>query len=433
MSSTVIVGVNWGDEGKGRIVDYLAGDADFVVRYQGGSNAGHTVVNDRGVFKLNLVPSGVLNPQVTNVLGPGMVIDIEHLNKELAGLESRGVGPINMKISDRATICFPFHADEDGWEEERLAASTGKPYGSTRRGIAPAYGDRALKKAIQIGELLHPEHLPARIKALVEWKALVAKGVYGKTPTATVDSVMSWLETHGKRVLPMICDTTALLGTAVKEGRHILFEAQLGALRDVCFGIYPFTSSSCCLGAFAPIGSGLFGVNADRIIGVVKAFSTCVGDGPFTTEMDEKEAKELREQANEFGAATGRPRRVGHFDAVASRYGAEVQGAHEIAITKLDCLSGRPTLLVCTHYEYKGKKRTDFPINTVLEHCRPIYREVPGWTEDITGVRKFEDLPKAARDYVELIETSIGRPARFVSVGAHRTAMIVRDGALRAA
>ena len=428
MSSTVVVGVNWGDEGKGRIVDYLAGGADFVVRYQGGSNAGHTVVNDRGVFKLNLVPSGIFNPQAINVLGPGTVIDIEHLDRELTDLEARGVTGIKLKVSHRATICFPFHRDEDSLEEERLAANHDRPYGSTRRGIAPAYGDRALKKAIQIGELFHPEYLRERVARLVDWKARIATGVYGRAPTATTESIMGWLEKYTKRVAPMICDTSALLGAAAKEGKRILFEAQLGALRDVTFGIYPFTSSSCCLASFAPIGSGLFGVPADRVIGVVKAFSTCVGDGPFPTEMADKEAAQLREQANEYGAATGRPRRVGHFDVVASRYGAEVQGVTELAVTKLDCLSGRGSLPVCTHYEYKGKPINEFPINAVLESVRPVYRELPGWDQDITAVRKFEDLPGSARDYVSFIESSIGRRIRYVSVGAHREALIDRQG-----
>lgn len=427
MSIEIVVGTNWGDEGKGRMVDYLAQDADVVVRYQGGNNAGHTVVNEMGTFKLHLIPSGVFNPGAVNILGPGMVIDLEALATEIGDLQTKVAHPINIKVSDRATICFPFNSKEDAWEEERLESSGQSPFGSTKRGIAPAYGDRYLKKAIQVGELLYPEKLKDRLYQLVEWKNLIARGVYGKEHGVSFEETWDWVSTFGARVKHLICDTTELLETAARENKKILFEAQLGSLRDIYFGVYPFTTSSSALAAFAPIGGGLFGRTPDRIIGVMKAFSTCVGEGPFVTEIVQAEvANELRETAHEYGAATGRPRRIGHFDALASRYGTYVQGATEIALTKLDSLSGRSRNLICTHYEFKGKRLDKFPINAVLEQCRPIYKEMEGWQEDISGVRSFEQLPVAAREYVLEIERLISCPIRYISVGARRECLIDR-------
>jgi adenylosuccinate synthase len=422
MSIEIVVGANWGDEGKGRMVDYFAQDADFVVRFQGGNNAGHTVVNDFGEFKLHLLPSGVFNPQVTNILGPGMVIDLQGLVEELEDLKSRGISP-NIRVSDRATICFPFHRLEDEWEEERLGKDA---YGSTRRGIAPAYGDRTMKKAMQVGEILHPDLLEVRLRRMVDWKLDRAKKIYGKDAPFTYEEVAEWLRRYGDAVKDLVCDTSALLDEGAKAGKKILFEAQLGTLRDLNFGIYPFTTSSCTLAAFAPIGGGLFGHQPDRVIAVVKAFSTCVGEGPFVTLMDPEDADDLRETAKEYGAATGRPRTIGHFDALATRYGAWAQGATGIALTKLDSISGRKTLKICTHYEFEGKKLDRFPLNAVLDEAKPIYIEMPGWEEDITGVRKFEDLPQAAQDYVLEIERLIECPIPYVSVGPEREALIVR-------
>ena len=427
MSIEIVVGTNWGDEGKGRMVDYLAQDADVVVRYQGGNNAGHTIVNEMGTFKMHLIPSGVFNPAAMNILGPGMVIDIEALDKEISGLQASGIHPINIKVSDRATICFPFNWREDTWEEERLENSGQSPFGSTKRGIAPAYGDRYLKKAIQLGELLYPEQLKDRLYQLVEWKNLVARGVYGKEHGVSFEEMWDWVSTSGARIKHLICDTTELLEQAALDNKKILFEAQLGSLRDIYFGVYPYTSSSHSLAAYAPVGGGLFGKTPDRIIGVMKAFSTCVGEGPFVTEILESEiASELREIAHEYGVATGRPRRVGHFDALASRYGTYIQGATEIALTKLDSLSGRSPLLICTHYEFKGKRLDKFPINAILEQCRPIYKEMDGWREDISEVRRFEELPKSAREYVLEIERLMSCPIRYISVGARRECLIDR-------
>jgi len=423
MSIHVVVGANWGDEGKGRMVDYFAQDAEFVVRYQGGNNAGHTVVNEFGEFKLHLLPSGVFNPKVTNILGPGMVIDIQGLVEELADLKSRGISPV-VKVSDRATLCFPFHRSEDAWEEERLGD---KKYGSTRRGIAPAYGDRTIKKAIQVGELLYPARFKERLRELVEWKQMKAENIYGKAVgEINFEEMLAWAEKYGKEIKGLICDTSEILENAAQQGRNILFEAQLGTLRDLNYGIYPFTTSSCALAAFAPVGGGLFSQFPNRVTAVVKAFSTCVGEGPFVTRMDEDEESALRETALEYGAATGRPRTIGHFDAVATRYGVWAQGATEVALTKLDSISGRDTLKICTAYEFEGKQLTRFPLNAVLEASTPVYETVPGWKEDIGGVRVYAELPEAARNYVENIESRIGAYVRFVSVGPAREALIDR-------
>ena len=422
MSIEVVVGANWGDEGKGRMVDYLAQNADMVVRYQGGNNAGHTVVNEFGEFKLHLLPSGVFNPNACNILGPGMVIDIEALADEIDELRKRGIDPV-LRVSERATICFPFHRLQDGWEEERLGK---KAYGSTRRGIAPAYGDRTMKKAVQVGELLFPEWLEQHLRDIVEWKKLTAAGVYGKENSFSFEETLEWARRQGERIRPLICDTSALLDDAARAGKHIVFEAQLGTLRDLNFGIYPFTTSSCPLAAYAPIGGGLFGYSADRVIAVIKAFSTCVGEGPFVTLMDEQEANELREVAHEYGAATGRPRTIGHFDGVASRYGVWAQGATEVAVTKLDSLSGRKSLKICVDYTYRGKPVGRFPLNAILEEAKPVYKEMPGWDEDIRHVRAFENLPRAAREYVLEIERAVQCRVRYVSVGPEREALIDR-------
>jgi adenylosuccinate synthase len=423
MSIEVVCGTNWGDEGKGRMVDYLARDADIVVRYQGGNNAGHTVVNEFGSFALHLIPSGIFNPHVTCILGPGTVIDLEALDTEIRHLTAAGINCDQIKISDRATILFPFYRDEDTWEEERLGD---KAYGSTKNGIAPAYGDRHVKKAMRVGELLYPEQFQAQLRHIVEWKNLVAAGVFNRTSGVSFEVMLEWSHTYGERIKDRICDTTALLEDAAAAGKRILFEAQLGALRDVYYGIYPYTTSSCSLAAFAPVGGGLFGRPLDRVIGVMKAFSTCVGEGPFVAAMTDEEANALRETAMEYGATTGRARRIGHFDAVASRFGAAVQGATEIALTKLDSLSGRKRLRICTHYEYNGEQLSRFPLNPVLDAANPVYSECDGWDEDITDCRDFADLPSAAQHYVLEIEKLIECRIRYVSVGPERSQLIDR-------
>jgi len=420
---TVLVGLHWGDEGKGRMVDYLAQNADFVARYQGGNNAGHTVVNQFGTFKLHLIPSGIFNPGVINILGPGMVIDIQSLSEEITELEKSGINTDSIRISDRATVTFPFHRLEDNLEEDRLG---GEAFGSTRRGIAYAYSERYLKKSIQLGELLYPDHLKKRMKGIVEWKNLLLKNVYKSSELIELDSVLDWLSEYGEKIKHLICDTTSLLEKASSENKKILFEAQLGSLRDIYFGIYPFTTSSCTLASYAPVGGGLFNKKIENVIGVMKAYSTCVGSGPFTTEMQESEAKNLRETAFEYGASTGRPRRIGHFDAVATRYGAMIQGTNEIAITKVDSLSGQKKLLICNEYEINGKSVTDFPLTPALEIANPKYIEMDGWSEDISKCRNFNELPAAAINYINKIEELIGYRIRYVSVGPERESLILK-------
>ena len=420
----VVVGLQWGDEGKGRMVDYLAQDVDFVVRYQGGNNAGHTVVNEFGTFKLHLIPSGIFNPNVTNVLGTGMVIDLEAMDEELTSLSQSGIKVDNIAVSDRASITFPFHRIEDELEEERLG---NQAYGSTKRGIAYAYGERYLKKSILIGELLYPDDLERRLKELVDWKNLIIKDFYHREDkVVSFEEALEWTRKYSEKIKPYITDVTQLLENGASNGKKILFEAQLGSLRDIYYGIYPFTTSSCALAAFAPIGGGLLTQKDYHVTGVMKAFSTCVGAGPFVTEISGEEADNLREIAFEYGASTGRPRRIGHFDAVASRYGAQVQGVNDIAITKLDSLSGREKLYICTAYDVDGKKYNNFPLNPVLDKAKPDYIEMDGWSEDITGCRKFEELPDTAQNYVNKIEELVGYNIKFISVGPERESLIIK-------
>ena len=420
---TAIVGVNWGDEGKGRMVDLLSEDYDVVCRYQGGNNAGHTVVNNRGKFILNLLPSGILREGVVNVMGPGMVIDIEHLNHELEHIAAQGVVPGEdaLIISDRATVCMPYDKLQDGLEEDRLAD---RKFGSTRRGIAPVYADKYMKKALRMGDLLHPEGLKERLRDIVEWKNLTLRS-YGAE--ADANEMYDWLMKYGEALLPRIKDTTEYLHDAIeKRGADVMFEAQLGALRDIDFGIYPYTSSSTTLAAYAPIGAGVPAHRLDCVVGIMKAYSSCVGEGPFTCEFFGGEAEKLRALGGEYGAATGRPRRVGGFDVVASRYGVRVQGATELALTKLDVLSGYGDIPVCTHYEVDGKITDSFPSGGALERAKPVYEYLPGFEGDISGCREFSELPEAARDYVKFCEDAVGCRIKYVSVGAGREQIIVR-------
>ncbi|MDE6075557.1 MAG: adenylosuccinate synthetase, partial [Clostridia bacterium] len=335
---TSICGINWGDEGKGRMVDLLSRDFDVVCRYQGGNNAGHTVINDKGKFILNLLPSGILREEVVNVLGCGMVIDIKHLCEEMDRLRSAGIKitPANLKISDKAIITMPYNVLQDVMEEDRLTKATGKPYGSTRRGIAPVYADKYMKKAFRMGELLNLSLLYKRLPDIVAWKNMIIKA-YGFDPVK-VDDMIKYFETYGKPLQEYIIDTGIYLNKMNAEGKKIMFEAQLGALRDIDYGIVPYTSSSSTIAAYAPIGAGVPNLKLDNSIGIMKAYSSCVGAGPFTCEYFGKKAERLRELGGEYGAATGRPRRVGPFDVVASRYGIMCQGADEIALTKLDIL-----------------------------------------------------------------------------------------------
>ena len=420
---TAITGINWGDEGKGRMVDLLSEKYDVVVRYQGGNNAGHTVVNEKGKFILNLLPSGILRDGVVNVIGNGVVVDVKHLVEEMGRLEAAGIKitPERLKISDRAVICMPYHVMQDCLEENRLA---GKQYGSTRRGIAPVYGDKYMKKCIRMGELADMNALEERLKDIVEWKNLTIVGVYGAEPVKLSD-MTEHLKKYGEKLLPYVCDTSVLLNDLAEQGKNIMFEAQLGALRDIDFGIYPYTSSSNSIAAYAPVGAGIPNRKLDLSIGIMKAYSTCVGEGPFTVEYFGEKAEELRKAGGEYGAATGRPRRVGPFDAVASRFGIRMQGADEIALTKLDVLSYADEIEVCVAYDVDGERITEFPLTATLNRAKPVCVKLKGWKKDISGCRKKEDLPEEAREYIAFIEKSVGAKIKYVSVGAERDAYIV--------
>ena len=424
MQNCAIVGINWGDEGKGRMVDLLTQDFDVVVRYQGGGNAGHTVMNEYGKFALHLLPSGIFRPGVVNILGNGVALDPENLWKEMEEVTAKGVPltPENLKISDRASLLMPWHRDLDGLEEARLKD---KKFGSTKQGIAPFYSDKYQKKTVLAGELLHPQHLREHLKDLLEWKNLTLTKVYG-APAVTMDDLEVWLETYCEKIKPYICDTGAFLRDAQKAGKKILFEAQLGALRDLDYGIHPYTTSSNAIAAYAPVGSGLPSAKLDAVVGVVKAYSSCVGEGPFTCEMFGAEAEALREAGAEYGAKTGRPRRVGPLDIVATRYGVQVQGATNIALTKLDVLSYMEQIPVCAHYELDGKVMDEFPFPALLAEAKPVMEYKQGWKCDISGVRTWEDLPQAAKDYVTYVEEQIGCHIGYVSVGPERDSIIVR-------
>ena len=413
---TAIVGINWGDEGKGRMVDLLSSDYDVICRYQGGNNAGHTVVNDKGTFILNLLPSGILRETTVNVMGNGMVIDLEHLVGEMGRLTEKGISitPENLKISEKAIICLPYHRLQDVMEEERLAD---KKFGSTRRGIAPVYSDKYSKKGIRMEDLYDMDSLSQKVKDIVEWKNITVTG-YGHEPISA-DEIMDWLRTYGSQILPFVTDVVGYLNDAAMAGKRIMFEAQLGALRDIDFGIYPYTSSSQTLASFATTGAGIPGRKLDNTIGIMKAYSTCVGEGPFTAEMFGEEAEKLRAAGGEYGAATGRPRRVGPFDVPASRYGVQVQGADSIALTKMDVLSYMDQIPVCVAYEVDGVRTTAFPSGERLERAKPVIEYVPGFG-DVSGCRSVEDLPQAALDYIRYIEKAVGCPVQYVSVGAGR-------------
>ena len=413
---TAIVGINGGDEGKGRMVDLLSSDYDIICRYQGGNNAGHTVINERGKFILNLLPSGILRETTVNVMGNGMVIDIEHLTNEISTLTEKGIkiSPDNLKISDKAIICMPYHKMLDIMEEERLAD---KKFGSTRRGIAPVYADKYMKKGIRMDDLYHMDVLEQKVKDIVEWKNLTITG-YGHEPVKA-DEMMAWLRKYGEVVLPYVTDVSKYLWNASKSGKRIMFEAQLGALRDIEFGIYPYTSSSTTLAGYATIGAGIPGVKLDNTIGIMKAYSTCVGEGPFTVEMFGDEAEALRKAGGEYGAATGRPRRVGPFDVPASREGVILQGADFIALTKMDVLSYLDKIPVCVAYDIDGQITTDFPTGYRLDRAKPVIEYLDGFG-DVSGCRKPEDLPKAALEYIRFIEKAVGCPVKYVSVGAER-------------
>ena len=424
MSNCAIVGINWGDEGKGRMVDLLCADYDVVVRYQGGGNAGHTVINEYGKFALHLLPSGIFHKDVVSVIGNGVAVDPESLMQEIAYVREKGIKltPSNLRISARASLLLPWHKELDCLEEQRLAD---KKFGSTKQGIAPFYSDKYQKKTVLAGEILDEEAFFHHLLPIMEWKNLTLEKVYGAQPT-TLEDLKAWYNEYCLKLMPFIGDLDGFYDDAQAAEKDILFEAQLGALRDIDFGIHPYTTSSSTIAAYAPIGAGCPSLKLDRVIGVMKAYSTCVGEGPFTAEWFGEEAERLREAGGEYGAKTGRPRRVGPFDVVATRYGVKKQGATELALTKLDVLSYLETIPVCTKYRVKGSLTDRFPFPSQLDAAEPVIEELPGWQEDISGIRRFEDLPRAAQDYVLYIEEQVGCYIKYVSVGPERDSIIIR-------
>ena len=423
MPATAIVGANWGDEGKGKMTDRLAADADVVVRFQGGGNAGHTVVNSYGKFALHLLPSGVFHPRVINVLGPGVALNIPAFLEERDNLISRGVPEPDLCVSERAQVVMPYHLLLDAYEEERLGK---RSFGSTKAGIAPFYADKYLKLGVQVADLFDQSRLRERIKASLAAKNVLFEHLYHR-PVLNAEDMIGGLLHDAQRIRPFMCDTTKLLRDALAAGKQILLEGQLGALRDPDHGIYPYPTSSSPLAGFASVGAGLPPQEIRRVVAVVKAYSSCIGAGPFVTELTGEEAHELRRRggsAGEYGATTGRPRRVGWFDAVASRYGCAVQGATDVALTNLDVLGYLDEIPICTAYEADGEQTEDFPVPATLDRAKPVLERMAGWKCDIASARTFAELPRAARDYVKRIESLIETPVSWISVGPERHATI---------
>ncbi len=423
---TAVVGANWGDEGKGKITDFLATKSDIVVRFQGGSNAGHTIINNYGKFTLHQLPSGVFCQNITNVIGNGVALSVENLEKELKMLEESGIPKPNLLISDRTQIVMPYHKLFDIYEEERLFS---KKFGSTKSGIAPFYSDKFAKIGIQVGQLFGDEqNLRERVENALSIKNVILKYLYNK-PELNVDDILAKL-IHYKKVLePFVTDTFKFMHDAVQCGKNILLEGQLGALKDTDFGIYPMVTSSNTIAGYGCVGAGVPPYEIKEIITVVKAYSSAVGAGEFVSEIFGKEADELRSKGGdcgEYGATTGRPRRMGWLDLVASRYGCRVQGATSIAFTVLDALGYLDEIKICTGYEIDGKITQNFPASYKLKDAKPVYTILPGWKCDISGVRKYEDLPKECKEYIEFAEKYIGIPIKIISNGPSRDNIIYR-------
>ncbi len=420
-----IVGANWGDEGKGKVTDLLAEKSDVVVRFQGGANAGHTIINEYGKFALHLLPSGVFHQNVYNVIGPGVALNIEALLNELESLTSRGVPMPKLLISDRAQVMMPYHVDFDKFEEERLGKNS---FGSTKSGIAPFYSDKYAKVGLQVCQLYDHDILRKRLEIALVKKNCLLTNLYHK-PEVDVDALVAHMEELAEKIKPMVCDTTLFLHKANKEGKVILLEGQLGSLRDPDHGIYPYVTSSSPLAGFGCVGAGVTPRDMTDIYCVTKAYSSCVGAGPFVTRLEGAEGDELRRRggdAGEFGATTGRARDVGWFDAVATRYGVMVQGATEVVMTNLDVLSYLDEIPVCVAYEVDGKQITDFPSTPTLMRCKPVYEKLPGWKTDIRGIKSYDELPENCRKYVETIEKLIEAPIHMVSNGPRRDEIIYR-------
>ncbi len=421
-----IVGANWGDEGKGKMTDMLAQNADVVVRFQGGANAGHTIVNKYGKFALHTLPSGVFNENVTSIIGNGVALNVPVLFKEIEDITGKGVPMPKLLISDRAQLVMPYHIDLDSYEEARLA---GKSFGSTKSGIAPFYSDKYAKIGFQVSELFgDEEELKDKISRVCTIKNVMFKHLYDK-PGINEDELYATLMDYREKLKPYVCDTSLFLWNAIKDGKDILLEGQLGSLKDPDHGIYPMVTSSSTLAAYGAIGAGIPPYEIKQIITVCKAYSSAVGAGAFVSEIFGDEADELRRRGGdggEYGATTGRPRRMGWFDCVASKYGCRIQGTTDVAFTVLDVLGYLDEIPVCTGYEIDGKVTTDFPTTPLLEKAKPVLTVLPGWKCDIRGIKKYEDLPENCRNYIEFIEKEIGFPITMVSNGPSRDDIIYR-------
>ena len=421
----VIVGANWGDEGKGKITDMFADKADIVVRFQGGANAGHTIINNYGKFALHLLPSGVCHPEIVNVIGNGVALDIPKFIKEIKSVTDKGVPAPNILVSDRAQIMMPYHVLLDTYEEERLAD---KQFGSTKSGIAPFYSDKYAKIGFQVCDLFYPDELREKLESVCEVKNLLLEHVYHK-PLINVDELFDTLMEYKEAIAPYVADTGAFIRKSLKEGKDILLEGQLGSLKDPDHGIYPMVTSSSTLAGYGTVGAGVPVSEIKEIIAVTKAYSSAVGAGEFVSEIFGEEANQMRVHggdAGEFGATTGRPRRMGWFDCVATRYGVECQGATQVVLTALDCLSYLDEIKVCVGYEIDGKVTKDFPNTHLLKKAKPVLVTLPGFKSDIRGIKEFDKLPKEARDYVLFIEKEIGTPITMVSNGPRREEIIYR-------
>lgn len=420
-----IVGANWGDEGKGKITDMLAKESDIIIRFQGGSNAGHTIVNDYGKFALHLLPSGVFYGHTTSIIGNGVALNIPYLVHEIKALTDRGVPKPKILVSDRAQILMPYHVLFDTYEEERLG---GKSFGSTKSGIAPFYSDKYAKIGFQVSELFDNDALREKAGRVCELKNVMLEHLYHK-PLINPDELYGTLLEYRDMVEPYVCDVSAYLHEAIKEGKNILLEGQLGSLKDPDHGIYPMVTSSSTLAAYGAVGAGIPPYEIQNITTVVKAYSSSVGAGAFVSELFGEEGDELRRRGGdggEFGATTGRPRRVGWFDAVASRYGCRIQGTTEVALTVLDVLGYLDEIPVCIGYEIDGAVTKDFPNTVKLEKAKPVLTKLPGWKCNIRGIKNYEELPKECRDYIEFIEKEIGCPITMVSNGPGREDIIYR-------
>ncbi|NNJ28665.1 adenylosuccinate synthase [Lacrimispora defluvii] len=420
-----IVGANWGDEGKGKITDMLAKESDIIIRYQGGSNAGHTIINNYGKFALHLLPSGVFYSHTTSIIGNGVALNIPYLIKEVNDLVSKGVPKPAILVSDRAQILMPYHILFDQYEEERLGK---RSFGSTKSGIAPFYSDKYAKIGFQVCELFDEESLKEKVERVCEMKNVLMEHLYHK-PAIDPEELFKTLLEYREMVKPFVCDVSNYLHNAIKEGKNILLEGQLGSLKDTDHGIYPMVTSSSTLAAYGAIGAGIPPYEIKNITTVVKAYSSAVGAGAFVSEIFGDEADELRRRGGdggEYGATTGRPRRMGWFDAVASRYGCRIQGATEAALTVLDVLGYLDELPVCIGYEIDGKVTKDFPNTVELNKAKPVYTTLPGWKCEIRGIKKYEDLPENCRNYIEFIEKELETPITMVSNGPGRDDIIYR-------